>query len=1223
MIRSIMPKGGAVFGAAVLALCIAQLAYGQSVSDQSQSNDQKKPTPTDQEVSQEQAGEKDVHELSPFLVESTTDDNSYRANSTLAGTRVRTDLNDVASAISVVTSQFLKDTGVNNNQELLVYTPSTEVSGIGGNYSGYAGAKSYNESLINPGNTNRVRGLDAADNTRDYFLTDIPWDSYNTGRIDLQRGPNSILFGVGSPAGIINASMNDAGYKNSFKVENVVDRWGSIRISSDINQVVIPGELAVRIAALNDDELYEQKYAYNNQKRLYLATRFDKELLGKGNKTTFRVKYERGQVSSNNPRTLPPIDQITPWFNSTYNKIVWNEDVAGQGYLSTTSLGYTLLRPGGSAGLEGATSGPDVKSFYVAGNSAPQLIMTGNINTGPGMLVQALRPMQMPTYSQWASANLPGGSFYTNKVLTDPSIFDYFTSLLDGPNKHEWQNWTALNADLQQTFFHDRLAFDFSYDHQKFIDGQTELMGGGYYSIGVELNQVLPDGSTNPFIGRPYVAGNSAGGNYAYSTLRESKRAIVTADLNSADLLHKGLLTEILGHHVLTAISDEDERTYTMATWAQNATTEDLINLYSLQSSSLNSIAGNRQFDWIYYLGGSMLNLNSPSNLNLAPVSITLAPGTQSVVKYFNGAWTAPSTVNRTDPYTYTDLNTGKSVTGTAQDNPANYAGWQSGSVSWLNATNPSDFSSLVIGGDKQDYKDISQGFTWQGYMFGGDLIPTFGWRRDKVVNYDTTAQTNQATGIAPLQYSLDPAGRRDTDGESRNWSGVYHIPKTLTDKLWKGLSVSVFYDKSSNFKADAPRRNLMGNVIPNPQGNTREKGISIGLFDDKLIFKVDQFHTLDANATLATGSTAILGNNSYELYQITALAYAEAAMVQDNLQGVPDGGVTAAALPTWVNYAYNDAVPGVTQYDTLKNTTASSPFQTAPQTIAEEKMVTAWLNMPSFITSDFYHFWNVPGAGIDPSKARASGWLHDAFGGTNSYTDFLYLVSILSPSASTLPVSTVNTLSKGEEYELTFVPMHNWNITLNYSHVFATRTNLDASTVQYMTLLNNFFGGDAGYLRLWALPSYQISNLWHKDLWLPYQVTLSSQGQSAPEVSPWRLNAISSYTIDRGSLKGVMFGGALRMEAARISGYKYSSTLGYLDVGQPIMGPQDTHLDLWLGYSRKLAFHNLLWHVQLNMRNVGESTRLVPSYYEPDGSLALARIQEGMGFRLTNSIEF
>jgi hypothetical protein len=56
--------------------------------------------------------------LSPFVVGATEDKGSYRANSTLAGTRVRTDLKDVASAVTVVSAQFLQDTGARNAGDL-------------------------------------------------------------------------------------------------------------------------------------------------------------------------------------------------------------------------------------------------------------------------------------------------------------------------------------------------------------------------------------------------------------------------------------------------------------------------------------------------------------------------------------------------------------------------------------------------------------------------------------------------------------------------------------------------------------------------------------------------------------------------------------------------------------------------------------------------------------------------------------------------------------------------------------------------------------------------------------------------------------------------------------------------------------------------------------------------------------------------------------------------
>jgi hypothetical protein len=152
--------------------------------------------------------------------------------------------------------------------------------------------------------------------------------------------------------------------------------------------------------------------------------------------------------------------------------------------------------------------------------------------------------------------------------------------------------------------------------------------------------------------------------------------------------------------------------------------------------------------------------------------------------------------------------------------------------------------------------------------------------------------------------------------------------------------------------------------------------------------------------------------------------------------------------------------------------------------------------------------------------------------------------------------------------------------------------------------------------------------------------VQLNDQGHEAPEVAPWRLNLVSTYTIDRGFAKGVFFGGGLRVEAKRILGYRYDPnfknvnstdpnyanveavTEGGLNVNEPLMGPEDTHVDMWFGYTRKV-YKNVNWRIQLNLQSIGEKDHLVAAQYEPDGSLALARIQQGMGWRLENSFDF
>src|SRR5688572_12450296 len=190
--------------------------------------------------------EEEVLQLSPFEVNA-DEDTGYAATQTLAGTRIRTDLKDVGSAITVVTKQFMEDIGATDNSTLLQYTPNAEVAGTRGTYAGLGNATSVDEtsSLRNQSSNNRVRGLATADNTRDFFITDIPWDSYNVDRVDIQRGPNAILFGLGSPAGIVNASLRNAEFRNLGSVEARFGSYGSKRASLDLNQELVDNTLAI------------------------------------------------------------------------------------------------------------------------------------------------------------------------------------------------------------------------------------------------------------------------------------------------------------------------------------------------------------------------------------------------------------------------------------------------------------------------------------------------------------------------------------------------------------------------------------------------------------------------------------------------------------------------------------------------------------------------------------------------------------------------------------------------------------------------------------------------------------------------------------------------------------------------------------------------------------------------------------------------------------------
>src|SRR6185295_6910021 len=77
--------------------------------------------------------------ISPFEVRA-EEDSGYLATSTLAGTRIRSDLKDLAASITVITKDFMTDINATDATSLLVYTLGTEVAGFGGNFSGISDA---------------------------------------------------------------------------------------------------------------------------------------------------------------------------------------------------------------------------------------------------------------------------------------------------------------------------------------------------------------------------------------------------------------------------------------------------------------------------------------------------------------------------------------------------------------------------------------------------------------------------------------------------------------------------------------------------------------------------------------------------------------------------------------------------------------------------------------------------------------------------------------------------------------------------------------------------------------------------------------------------------------------------------------------------------------------------------------------------------------------------
>jgi len=226
--------------------------------------------------------------------------------------------------------------------------------------------------LAQPNNNTRVRGLTSADNTRNYFRTDVPWDGYAINRVDLQRGANSILFGLGSPAGIINATTVEEAFKDGGEAQIRNDQFGSLRGVFDVNKVLMEDQLAVRLIALRDSQHFRQNPAYKDDNRVFGAITFRPEMLNReGTATKLRLNVERGKIDSNRPRYVAPIDQLTPFYLGP-NETGFGGPWASYDYISqTTARRRTATSKVKSVAWPSSPSRPKTASYRISDWGSP------------------------------------------------------------------------------------------------------------------------------------------------------------------------------------------------------------------------------------------------------------------------------------------------------------------------------------------------------------------------------------------------------------------------------------------------------------------------------------------------------------------------------------------------------------------------------------------------------------------------------------------------------------------------------------------------------------------------------------------------------------------------------------------------------------------------------------------------------------------------------------
>ena len=213
---------------------------------------------------------------------------------------------------------------------------------------------------------NRSRGLGGMSNTRNFFRTDIPNDIYNTGDggLTLASGPNSILFGLGSPAGLAESRYNVARLNRArSSVSLSTDTNGTRRASLDHNQPLVRDRLGLRLDLLDSDRRFPLRPAYERDRRIFANVGF-----APVSRLRLDVYAELMDRQASRPVYVLPRDNLSIWVNPAIgNRTPYNQPDA-----SPTAIGQTLTTANPTSYLFSWTSGQDAPPTYTYGARVAQ-----------------------------------------------------------------------------------------------------------------------------------------------------------------------------------------------------------------------------------------------------------------------------------------------------------------------------------------------------------------------------------------------------------------------------------------------------------------------------------------------------------------------------------------------------------------------------------------------------------------------------------------------------------------------------------------------------------------------------------------------------------------------------------------------------------------------------------------------------------------------------------
>jgi len=1157
---------GTRFCAALLLALSASLATAQTAPATAEANPPAdatlRPIPVETAAAPAAKPGESTVVLSPFEVVSDT--KGYFASNTMSGTRLNSKIEDLGQSITVMTKEQMADFAMLDINDVFDYMAGTEGTG---SYSAFevdrTGAVTDNVSL-DPNNANRVRGIGSANIAFGNIAVSgrVPVDPLWIDAIELSRGPNANIFGLGNSSGTVNQVAAVANLSREFsKVEARGDSYDGWRASLDLNRIVIPKKLAVRASYAYQHTGFVRKPSGEDARRLSFQTK-----ARPFKNTTVSLSWFHYDNAAQRPNYTTPRDFITGWlaagkpaWDPVNRLITLNGVTYGQGMIAGSTTPITTLPSYFAAA--------DARSTFRIGNAGEAPYWTApTINTSTtspllNAVTNTVRLLQTAAVDAYGAAQ---PLFATSAALSDKSVYNSEKINLNASNK-QWDKVNTYVATLDQIFVSTpkhTLAAQATFMRED--AKRTENLPMGPASVNGIVGQVYADpnrfnldGSNNPYFGRPYLKTTEPF--LRSKPLRwDTTRAQLAyrVDFSQDKGWSKWLGTQqLLGYY---EYKDQQSRQYA---WRHTATSTDI--------------------PWIKALYDSGIPL---ANRTTSGNSYPIAPGNAGRIfeQYYVG-----STVGGGIEYAPNVFPEGATLpfvwgnTGAFNYNPTR-----------VNFTPSPDGSGSL---SSQQLIVKTEGGVVQSTFLEGKLVTTFGLRQDKVFSRNA------------VNAVLTPDLRNFDYGQSDRWLPTWRLAQGKTKtasfvarptrdlkflqrqlnggggvgKLFAEVinNLSLTYNQSDNFIPQGPAVDLFLRPLPNQTGKTKDMGFWVTVLDGRLSIRYNHFKTDQINirngdiATIAQRVLRIDGLNASDAW---------------NLQDRSTEWVTQLN-PTWTKTQIDAEVAktmGLPQatIEALESNIAAGTLSATQDVVAKGdeleinfNPVRSWTISASVTRTESVN---------QNAGSTIQDWINQRLPVWEKVEDPRFTQA--SPGGAGLPVGANGRL------------LWRYIVGANFTTFGYNGTNSAASN--YAT---NVDAPYSVYRQLEGRPRPQLSK---------YTAKFNTR---------YNLSGLTSNPILRNVTVG---GSLRWVDRAAIGFYGVQAlpaTITALDAKKPIYAPAETFVDLFLSYNTRLFRDRVRAKFQLNVKNVqedGGGLRATASF--PDGKALAYRIIDPRQFVLSASFD-